>query len=320
VTESAVPGLQVVDLCAVTAADLEEFWQREVHWWREQLGWDVSDALAALRRVVQRGGVPGKAVQVGARTVGYTYYTVARRLGVIAGLHVLPEWSNPTVGSLLLQETLTAIRQQDVVRIESPCLTMDCPWLSPAFAQQGFQTYWREFLRIALHPGPAPALPCRMVHLEPWQSLHAREAAAIMQAAYAGSVDAEINTLYRSVEGCQLVLDNILYQGGCGRLVAEASVLARHHGQGIGCIMVTEIAPHQSHVVQVTVLPTYQRQGVGRMLLHYSMLRLAALQYGALSLIVSRANDRARKIYQALGMHTVLAFPVFVWEQSASNS
>ena len=312
--ESAVPGLHVVDLCTVTVTDLEEFWQREARWWCEQLGWDIAEALAALRRVVERGGVPGKAVQVDSRTVGYAYYTVARRLGVIAGLHVLPEWSNATVGSLLLQETLAAIRQHDVARIESPCLAIDCPWLMPALTQQGFQTYWREFLRVALGSGSEPDLPRRVGHLEPWQSLHMHQAAAIMQAAYAGSVDAEINTLYRSVEGCQLVLDNILHQGGCGRLVAEASALARHHGQSIGFILVTEIAPGQSHVVQVMVLPTYQQQGVGRMLLHYSMLRLAALQYDALSLIVSRSNDRARKIYQALGMHTVVAFPVFVWE------
>jgi ribosomal protein S18 acetylase RimI-like enzyme len=301
-------------LCTVTAASLEEFWQREARWWREQLCWDVSDALAALRRVVERGGVPGKAVQVGSRTVGYTYYTIAQRLGVIAGLHVLPEWSNPTVGSLLLQETLTAIRQQEVVRIESPGLTMDCPWLMPAFAQQGFQTYWREFLRVALHPAYQPELPRRAGHLEPWRSSHMHEAATIMQAAYAGSVDAEINTLYRSVEGCQLVLDNIVSQGGCGRLVAEASALVRRRGQGVGFILVTEIAPGQSHVVQVTVLPAYQQQGVGRMLLHYSMLRLAARQYETMSLMVSRSNARARKVYQALGMHTVLAFPVFVWE------
>jgi ribosomal protein S18 acetylase RimI-like enzyme len=309
----------VVDLHTVPAADLEEFWQREARWWREQLCWDVSDTLAALRRVVERRGVPGKAVQVGSRTVGCTYYTIVRRLGVIAGLHVLPEWSNLVVGSALLQETLSAIRQHPVVRIESPCLAIDCPWLISTFEPQGFHTYWREFRRLELPQEQERVPPHLSVHLEPWQGTQVREAAAIMQAAYAGSVDAEINTLYRSAEGCHQVLEDILYQGSCGRLVAEASVLARHRGQGIGFILVTEIAPRQSHVVQVMVLPTYQRQGVGRLLLCYSMARLAALHYAALSLIVSRANAPARQMYQARGLHTVLAFPAFIWEQSASD-
>jgi ribosomal protein S18 acetylase RimI-like enzyme len=315
VVEQGISGLQVVDLRAISSAELEGFWQREAHWWRERLLWDVSDALAAQRRVVGRGGVPGKAVQVGPRTVGYAYYLIAGRLGVIAGLHVLPEWSTPEVGATLLQETVAAIRQQGVLRIESPGIAIDCPWLTTACEHQGFRTYWREFLRVDLCHAHAPAPPSSMVHLEPWHGTHGREAAAIMQAAYAGSVDTETNALYRTVEGCRLVLDNLLNQGDCGRLVPAASALARYRGQGIGFIVITEIAPQQSHLVQVVVLPAYQRQGIGRLLLHHSMSRLLALRFETLSLIVSRSNSHALKMYQAMGLHTVLTFPVFVWEQ-----
>ena len=141
-----------------------------------------------------------------------------------------------------------------------------------------------------------------------------------MQAAYAESTDAAINALYRTVEGCHLVLDNLLNQGGCGRLVPGASALARHRGQGIGFIVVTEIAPQQSHLVQVVVLPAYQRHGVGQWLIHYSMSQLAALHYETLSLSVSRANSRAFTMYQAMGLHSVLAFPVFVWEDAKGNA
>jgi len=318
--EGPVPSLQVVDLCAVRPAELEGFWQREAHWWREQLRWDISDSLAALRRVVGRGGVPGKAVQIGPRTVGYAYYVIVERLGVIAGLQVLPEWNSPVVGEALLQETVAAIRQQGVTRIESPCLIIDCPWLIPAFEHYGFQAYWREFLRVNLRQAHASAPPHTIVSLEPWQSTHVHEAAAIMQAAYADSVEVESNAFYRTAEGCQLVLDDILNQGGCGRPVAAASALARHRGQGVGCIVVTETAPQQSHLVQVAVLPAYQGQRVGRMLMHYSMSRLAALHFETLSLLVSRANSRALKLYQATGLRPVRAFPVFAWEQSESHT
>jgi ribosomal protein S18 acetylase RimI-like enzyme len=43
--------------------------------------------------------------------------------------------------------------------------------------------------------------------------------------------------------------------------------------------------------------------------------RLAARHFDTLSLIVSRANQRAFTMYQAMGLQEILAFPVFVWEQ-----
>jgi ribosomal protein S18 acetylase RimI-like enzyme len=309
-----------VDLSAVTPTELEGLWQRQTHWWREQLLWDVTDAQAALRRVVARGGIPGKAVQVERRTVGYAYFVRVGSLAVIAHLQVLPEWDHPLVGLPLLQETVAALRQQGVSRIESACIASDSPWLTSAFESLGFQTYWREFLRVGLRQGHEPALAPSLMSLEAWQGAHMHEAADIMHAAYEGNVEAESNALYRSREGCRLLLDHILYQGGCGRPVPAASALARHRGQGVGVIVVTEIAPRQSHLVQVAVRPSYQGRGVGRLLLHYSMSRLAALQFETLSLIVSRANLPARAMYQAAGMHTVLTFPVFVWEHLQETS
>jgi ribosomal protein S18 acetylase RimI-like enzyme len=305
---------RIVGLGDVSPAALEEIWQQQADWWRARLRWDISDALAVLRRVVARRGVPGKAVQVGARTVGYSVYVIGGHRGEIADLCVLPEWSHAEVGEPLLRETIAAMRQQGVLRVEKLAPGIDYPWLTPAFEREGFQTYWREFLRIELCQGPVlpPAPPA--VHLEPWQGHQVHQAAVLMQAAYVGSVDAEINALYRTAAGCQLVLDNLLNQGGCGSLIPGASALAHHQGQGVGFIVVTEIAPRQSHLAQVVVLPAYQRRGVGRWLLHYSMSQLAALHYETLSLIVSRANARALTMYQAAGLQPVLAFPVFVWE------
>jgi len=97
---------------------------------------------------------------------------------------------------------------------------------------------------------------------------------------------------------------------GDGPLVAEASVFARSRGQGIGFVVVTEIAPRQGHLAQVAVLPAYQRQGVGRRLVQHCLTRLATHHFDTLSLIVSRANQRAFRLYQAMGLQEILAFPI----------
>ena len=296
-------------------SELEGIWRCEEQWWRERLLWDISDPLAALRRVVERQGVPGKAVRVGTQTVGYAYYVISGDLGVLSGLVVLPAWDTPEVGGSLLQATVDAIRQQGVRRIESSCVSMASPWLVPVCERAGLQTSWREFLRLDLPRAQAPGRAPTRVQLEPWRGTHLREAAAIMQAAYHATVDVELNMLYRTAEGCSIVLENLLHQGGCGPLVAEASAFVRHRGQGIGFVVVTEIAPRQGHLAQVAVLPAYQRQGVGRLLVDHCLSQLAARHFDTLSLIVSRTNQRAFSLYQAMGLQAILAFPVFVWEQ-----
>jgi ribosomal protein S18 acetylase RimI-like enzyme len=331
--------IRVVDLRTVQPAELDGLWQYEAQWWRERFLWDISDTLAALRRVLERGGVSGKAVRVGTQTVGYAYYGVAGDLGVLVGPSMLPEWRSPMLGEVLLRETIDAVRQQGVHRIESQSVAIADPWLTAAFERAGFRTYWREFLRLALPPlstpsplagegprGPAPT-PSRQgwdegegkldgapVPLESWQGDYLPDAAAIMQAAYDGSADAEINARYRTVEGCRAVLEQTLNQGSYGMPVVTASALARQRGQSIGLVVITETAPRQGHLAQVAVLPACQRQGVGRLLLRHSIARLTACHFDTLSLIVSRANTNALRLYAAMGWQTVLAFPAFVWD------
>jgi ribosomal protein S18 acetylase RimI-like enzyme len=307
--------VQVVDLCTVRAIELDELWQYEMHVWSDRLRWDASGTLAALRRIAARGGLPGKAVRVRDRIVGYTYYGTAGYLGVMAGLVVLPDWSRTDVGETLLKNTIHEMRRQGMSRIESRFVAVDCPWLGAGLETEGFRIYWREFLRSNLCQSRPPEPTAPSVSLEPWQATHLAEAAAILQAAYAGGIEAEILTLYRSLDGCRAVLDSIVNQGSCGVLVPEASVLAGDRGRRLGCVVVTEVAPRQAHLPQIAVRPEYQRQGLGRGLLDYSMRQLAAGGFETLSLIVSRENSRALQLYQSLGFQAVLTFPVGIWER-----
>ena len=52
------------------------------------------------------------------------------------------------------------------------------------------------------------------------------------------------------------------------------------------------------------------------MLVNHCLSQLAARHFDTLSLIVSRANQRAFRLYQTMGMQEILTFPVFVWESS----
>jgi ribosomal protein S18 acetylase RimI-like enzyme len=314
ISESSNAGFQVVDLGGVAAVELDDLWQHEVGLWRDRLLWDRSDILKACRCALERGGLPGKVVRVGGQAIGYAYYVIAGRIGVIASLVVSPVSGAMAAGEALLKATIDDLRGKGVRRLESPFVSFDCPWLVPAFERQGFRTYWREFLRLELRRPQGLANQPTTVQVEPWDGAHLEEAARVMQAAYDGGVDAEIYELYRSIDGCRLVLDNLLNQGGCGMPVGEASAMACRRGHRVGFVLVTEVAPRHAHLAQVAVHPASQRRGIGRELMEYSLWRLADRQFDSLSLIVSRANDRALRLYWAMHFQPVLAFPVFTWE------
>ncbi len=308
-----MPVWQVADLVSVKPAELERLWQHEAQVWRERLGWDISDILHRLRRAVEHGALSGKVLQAGTRTLACAVYSIAGRLGLISSLVISPECS-AGAAEALLQETVGALRRAEASRIESPFIAIDLPWICPLFEREGFRIYWREFRRYELCPTHEPPSPPANMHLEGWRRSHMREAASIMLAAYEGSVDAEMSEQCRTQGGCELELDDILNQGICGSPMVETSATAQHRGRGIGFIIVTEIAPRQAHVAEVAVLPAYQHQGIGRLLLTHSLSQLAEQGFTTVSLFVTRLNRRALGMYETMGFKPVWSFPVFVWQ------
>ena len=310
----------IVDLARVDPADLGRLWQREASLWRERLYWEVPGNPSALWRALKSGSVQGRAVRVDAILAGYAYsHVINGQRGVISAFVVVPQWGHTGVGDTLLHAMVRELRRFGLRRIECPSVSFDAPWLADIFARQGFCTYGREFLRADLQgPGESDATPAA-IELKPWperrRGNELSEAAAVMQAAYHGGIDAEISELYRTPGGCRMVLQNLMSQHLGGRFVADASFLARHEGDLIGFTVITEIAPQQGHLAQIVVLPEYQGQGVGQTLLRRSQSRLSELKFRTLSLIVSQANPPALKLYQAMGFQSVLTFPVFTWDR-----
>jgi ribosomal protein S18 acetylase RimI-like enzyme len=318
---------------------LERLWQREVQSWQERLLWDISDPLYRLQRMVEHGSIAGKILRDGTGAAGYACYIVAGNLGIISQLVILPE-CDAGGAEILIRETVGAIRRAGVSRIEGHFISIDSSWLPQLFEQQGFHIYWREFLRHQLYPAGnqdhhldhTPQFPPQQggreiekgmgrrtdtrvtVYLEPWRGSNLRGAASIMRVAYMGGVDAEMNEHYQSNDGCELVLDDILNQGGCGNPVVEASAMVRHRGHGIGFNIVTQIAHRKAHLAQVAVLPEYQHQGVGRLLLRHSLSKLADQAFDSVSLIVSRQNRRALNMYELMRFERVLSFPALTWQ------
>jgi ribosomal protein S18 acetylase RimI-like enzyme len=308
--------LRVVDLDSVRPSELEGFFRRELVLWRERLSWDVSSAVTGFRRALERGGVQGKAIRCGSSTAGYGYFLLESGRGVLTGLAVAPEWRGSDVGPLLVRSMIRELMLRGVSRIESQFLSFDAPWLVPCFESEGFESFAREFRRLTLRArGPRagdPPAPDAFVY-RTWKSWNLTEASQVMQSAHVSGIDARMNELYRSSEGCRSLLTSVLRHRGCGAAILDASSVARdpRTDRAVAFAVVTETSARKAHLAQLAVAPDYQGRGLGRRILSRVIERLSDMGYDGLSLMVSRDNHRALDLYRSMGFELVIAFPVF---------
>jgi ribosomal protein S18 acetylase RimI-like enzyme len=308
--------VEIVDVSRLEPRDLEPLWEREKGLWLERLYWDVSPAIAMVCRAAERKGLAGKAVRMGRDVVGYGYYLLEGHRAVLGSVVLASDADFPGVGSRLLGAILQSIKAGPAVqRIESQFVSFAGPWLAESFHQEGFTEYPRAFLRRRLRDLPV-ASSHPSFYLEEWSSNCLAEATVLLQQAHQGSVDAEMNELYRNRNGCRTLLDNILRLRGCGLPIAFASPVARNRETNAmnGLVIATEISPGHAHLAQIAVTPDAQGRGLGRMLVARALGSLAERGFRTVSLMVSGDNPRARSLYDSMGFEDVLWFPAFSWD------
>jgi ribosomal protein S18 acetylase RimI-like enzyme len=305
--------IKIVDISSLEPRELELLWEREASLWLDELCWDISPVLGVIRRAVERKSLAGKAARLGTDVVGYTYYILEGHRAVLGSLIFASGAEASEIGFRILGSLLASIdTDPSVHRVESQFISFGLPWLSEFFRDRGFTEHNRRFLRRSLEATDAevPESPNLLFELCSPGCLN--EASQLMQEAHEGSIDAEMNELYRTREGCRTLLDNILHRRGCGEPVPSASFIARDPDNGVsGIVISTQIAPGHAHLAQVAVSPVMQGRGLGKLFLHRALATLARAGFHTVSLMVSGANRKAYALYDSLGFREVLSFPVF---------
>jgi GNAT superfamily N-acetyltransferase len=235
---------------------------------------------------------------------------------VVGSVAFSPTVEISTVGPCLIHSLVACLRNDpSVQRIESQFISFGLPWLSTWFQSHGFSTYHRVFLRRTLELLTSETPHDPDFSYERCSPGCLAEASRLMQEAHEDRVDAEMNELYRTREGCRVLLDNILHRRGCGEPIGSSSFLVRHGtGRVSGLVIATEISPRHAHLAQVAVSPAMQGRGLGRHLLGRAVSALAREGFRSVSLMVSQANRNAYSLYTSLGFQEVLDFPVFSWD------
>ena len=112
------------------------------------------------------------------------------------------------------------------------------------------------------------------------------------------------------------VLREIL-DGRLGRFLDEAStvVIDRTTGTLAGAMLTSEQNPRRAIYLDLMVMPTFQRQGIGRFLVRWGFRALRALGYSSVTLWVTEANRPARALYDGEGFEPRGSAMIYRWSR-----
>jgi ribosomal protein S18 acetylase RimI-like enzyme len=311
--------IRIVDLRQLISRQLEPLFAEEQRHWLDELHWDYRPSIQLITKFIDSKSLAGCAAMASGEVAGYGFYVLEETKGLIGGLYVTPRLEQLGTAEKLLGELLVALRSaHGLGRIEAQLMPFGAP-LDQAFAAASFRLFTRQFMILPLAEARATPQPIgEDLRLEPWDDRQFEACARLIQQAYAGHVDSDINDQYRTEAGAMRFLKNIIILPGCGQFMPEASFVVRADAAGPGApvavVLTSRVSHGVGHTTQVCVAPERQGRGLGMRLMAASIRALRSAGFHALSLTVTAENAAAVRLYQRLGFRTVKSFSAAVWQ------
>ncbi len=348
------PQLEILDLRHFSASQLRPLLRDEAGHWQQRLHWDYTRAAQLLLEYLDGRVLPGFVALRDGRIQGYAFcvYEAAKAvIGDIYAFHETASTRNPICETLLHHLIELLQNTPGIDRIESQLLMFPTGALHGPFLAAGFHSFPRLFMLCDLHrittlpatnaakdPG-APHLASEMWEPQkpgapfitrilrdewdstkplilPWQPEFHRSAAALIQRAYLGHMDSGLNDQYRTVDGAQRFLNNIVRFPGAGTFDPEHSLVLRDPNTAalVGLVLCSRVRSDTGHITQLCIDPAHRGRGLGRLLLRHCATHLLTHGVTRLSLTVTAANLPALRLYEDLGFTTVHRFEAMIWD------
>ena len=318
-----VPETNLVPLSEVDPDSMDEIFQEEIDYWRDQLMWDYQSAVLLIKKYIALGGLSGWALcDDSGDYIGYAYYVINQPVAYIGNIFVRSDKASEETYRKLAGEILDCLGgNQQVRRVESQIFTFNYD-LASFFGQRGFSILRRHFLTLptGAPQGKTPTLKrAGSFRLQRWEKKYFSQAAAIIHDGYLGSPDYELCHDYQSPEGCHRLLQNLVENPGCGVFSPQtSSVVVDRTGHACAVMITSRISPTTGMIPQISVKREFQGRGMGSLLLktYFDRARRAGLQNVVLS--VSEANHSACRLYSRLGFQKTRGFYAFIIDSQRS--
>ena len=310
---------EIVDLRQLQAGDLDPLLDEETDVWRRILDWDFQSSAGLVRRFIGLQALNGHAMMVNRKPVGYAYFVVEERKGLIGDLFISEPHCSPENETRLLSVVINSlVRFSSIRRIESQLLMLRYPRRMPAPYADHLKIHERNFMVLDLDQGVSlpPGRAASRIDVRGWRERYQEDVSRLIAAAYRGHIDSNINDQYRSVSGARKFLLNIIQYPGCGSFFQPASWIAwqQDTGQICGVSLASLVSPTTGHITQLCVAPAVKGGGVGYELLRSSIRTFAEYGCHKVTLTVTSVNRDAIRLYENAGFRTLRQFPAMVWE------
>ena len=268
----------VVSFRSLDPGALDELLETQRSEWLERLHWDLGEITSFLSHAIRTRSLKGSAVTVGGTPVGFGFFTFEVDRCLIGDMYVHPDARSTEVNAALAHGILQQIqRSKTRKRIESHSVSFASEGFREVFTDEGFTDAQRLYMTRPTD-GASGAADHRRVELRAWRDVDFTQAVEVICQAYRGTVDARMNCQYRTREGCADLLDALTDSAWCGAFSSDMTSVAvdRKSNRICGVAICSRISIAAAHLGQISVLPIYQGEGIGRALVERSLERLWA--------------------------------------------
>jgi ribosomal protein S18 acetylase RimI-like enzyme len=293
--------MRVSDWRSVRAEVMTDLYACEHARWLATLHWDATSSWELIEAARQEGRLPGFVAHEGSGEVaGWTFFVIRDgllQLGAVAGRRA--DAVRALIDAALASPEAALVRRyQAFVYPESSAVEV-------ALKRRRFELERYLYLERPLTPWQAAI---GRDGLRGWREDDLPGAVRLLARAYAGSPGARCFAPGGRLDEWTTYLGQLVRTPACGRFVPDESFVLERPGGLDACVVGTRLDQRTSHVAQVVVDPSRQRQGhAGRLL---AASAHAAARDGAVrqTLLVAESNTSARALYAGLGFTARAAF------------
>jgi len=311
------PEMRVIPLAEADLSALERLFDEQCEEWLSLFKWDYSGPSRLIREVARHQELSGYVAVAGDQTVGFSFYVIEDYRCSIGDIYVSRDWRGHGADRQMARAIIDRLSHLPRMRrIESQCVSVGNDAASELFEAGSFERFDRFYMLAdtqALAPAQYESRRASNILVRPWQDDDFADAARIIRRSYRGGPDSLINSQYRTEEGCAELLSILTDHIWCGDFLPRVSRVAvdRESGTRVGVLIASRIAGRSGHIGQISLLPSYQKKGIGRRMIDAALSEFNGRGFTTASLAVTGANSSALHLYESCGFKIVHRFPVF---------
>ncbi len=292
--------MMVVDWHTLTAAEMSPLYAAETGRWRRELAWDPSASWSAVELARTTWGLPGLlCLDVTGAIRGWTFYLPVQDRFDVGGFVSDSPQTTAALIDTLIERAGSPRRLGGLVYAVAPDLVSILTTRRVPHVRYSYRLRQLDKARVSTRRVEERLLTRPPRILRRWSASDVELIGELLHESYEGSANPVGAGATRA--DWSTYVESLAQHDGCGRLSPAMSRVLTIDGTVAAAALVSTIAPHTAHLVQLAVRRGHQGVGIGRALLTTVVAAAREARYSAMSLLVAEDNPAALRLYQQAG-------------------